>query len=148
MKAYWLELTERGDVTTEDLEAVGVLASTMPTDEAEYQPKLTDLIAERGYKTQDVVELTPKTDNLAELCHKFRGEHHHDDDEVRFVLEGEGIFDIRSKDDEWMRVEVSAGDLLVVPKGLHHRFMLLPSRHIKCVRLFIDPAGWVAVYRN
>ena len=75
-------------------------------------------------------------------------EHLHTDDEVRFVLAGEGIFDIRSADDRWMRVEVEAGDLLVVPANLHHRFFLTDREEIRCVRLFKDSAGWVPVYRQ
>ena len=55
---------------------------------------------------------------------------------MRFVLEGEGIFDIRSRDDRWMRVVVEQGDLIVVPKDRHHRFMLTETKTIRCVRLF------------
>ena len=33
-------------------------------------------------------------------------EHLHTEDVVRFIVSGGGIFDIRSNDDQWMRVEV------------------------------------------
>ena len=36
----------------------------------------------------------------------------------------------------------------MVPANLHHRFFLTDSKHIRCVRLFKDAAGWVAHYRN
>ena len=71
---------------------------------------------------------SPSTPNLDAICAKFVDEHFHDDDEVRFVLEGEGIFDIRSRDDRWMRVVGRAGDLIVVPKDRHHRFMLTEQK--------------------
>lgn len=77
-----------------------------------------------GYVEQDIVELQPTTPDLEAIGRKFAGEHLHTDDEVRYVLEGEGIFDIRSADDRWLRVVVEQGDLLVVPANLHHRFML------------------------
>jgi len=64
-----------------------------------------------------------------------------------FVLEGEGIFDIRSKGDRWMRVKVEAGDLIVVPKERYHRFELTETKTIRCVRLFQDASGWVPEYR-
>jgi 1,2-dihydroxy-3-keto-5-methylthiopentene dioxygenase len=67
---------------------------------------------------------------------------------VRFVLEGEGIFDIRSRDDRWMRVVVERGDLIVVPKDRHHRFMLTEHKTIRCVRLFQDKSGWTPHYRQ
>ena len=87
-------------------------------------------------------------ENLQAICDKFKDEHLHTDDEVRLVLEGEGIFDLRSKDDKWMRATVVAGDLLVVPANLHHRFLLTDKQHIRCVRLFKDAEGWVAHYRK
>ena len=68
-------------------------------------------------------------------------------DEVRFVLAGEGIFDIRAADGRWMRVAVEAGDLIVVPADLYHRFFLTERQQIRCVRLFKDAAGWVPEYR-
>ncbi len=148
MQASWLEMTERSPVSEDDLRAIGVIYRQLPTDPAAYEPILAACIQERGYQTQDVVELSPQVNNLAELCRKFRGEHLHQDDEVRFVLAGSGIFDVRSIDDQWIRLEVTAGDMMIVPKGLQHRFMLTSERFIRCARLFVDPAGWVPVYRQ
>ena len=64
------------------------------------------------------------------------------------MLEGEGIFDIRSRDDRWMRVKVEEGDLIVVPAKRYHRFELTETKTIRCVRLFQDQSGWVPVYRQ
>lgn len=110
-------------------------------------PRLDAFAAARGYIEQDVVTLSPETPNLDAICAKFVDEHHHAADEVRFVLDGEGIFDIRDGADRWMRVVVEAGDLIVVPAGRHHRFLLTEARAIRCVRLFKDTAGWVPEYR-
>lgn|GEM_PF-6364108 len=78
-----------------------------------------------------------------QICAKFLDEHYHDDDEVRFVLEGDGVFDIRFGDDRWMRVVVEVGDLIVVPARRHRRFLLTDQKDIRCVRLFKDASGWV-----
>ena len=134
------------------LETNGVIYRKLPMDAGAYQPHLDELTQRRGYITQDIIQLKPDTPNLDAALAKFDPEHRHDDDEVRFVLEGEGVFDIRSDadakgDERWMRVTVEPGDLLVVPKGKHHRFELTALRTIKCVRLFKDPAGWTAIYR-
>lgn len=146
MRLWWLEGVE-GDrpATVEDLAAVGVLYERHPDDA--FQPALDRLRGERGYVTQDIVELRPDTPNLEGLLGKFKDEHLHRDDEVRFVLEGAGIFDIRGAGDRWIRVEVERGDLIVVPADLYHRFFLTEQRQIRCVRLFKDAAGWVPEYR-
>ena len=143
MKAFF-----RDDNTAIDgnvLETHGIIYRKLPMDA--YQPHLDELTKRRGYITQDEVALKPDMPNLDVVLQKFDPEHHHDDDEVRFVLEGEGVFDIRSNDDKWMRVIVEPGDLIVVPKGKHHRFELTEMKTIRCVRLFKDPAGWTAIYR-
>jgi len=152
MKLHWFsdatQSTEDGAPTTADLDRVGVLHQTMPANADTFQPKLDVLKADKGYVEQDIVELRPDTENLDAICAKFADEHLHTDDEVRYVLEGEGIFDIRSADDRWMRVTVEAGDLIVVPANLHHRFLLTERKHIRCVRLFKDASGWVPHYRS
>jgi 1,2-dihydroxy-3-keto-5-methylthiopentene dioxygenase len=150
MRAHFTDNNEPIDAHV--LEANGVIYRKLPMDAGAYQPHLDELTQRRGYVTQDIVQLTPDTPNLDVVLAKFDPEHRHDDDEVRFVLEGEGVFDIRTSPDEkgderWMRVIVEPGDLLVVPKGKHHRFELTAARTIKCVRLFKDPAGWTAIYR-
>lgn len=143
MRAFFRETNEPIDANV--LERNGVLYRRLPMDA--YQPQLDELTKKRGYITQDEVALKPETPNLDVVLKKFDPEHHHDDDEVRFVLEGEGVFDIRASDERWMRVIVEPGDLIVVPKGKHHRFELTESKTIRCVRLFKDPAGWAAIYR-
>jgi len=144
MQLSWLD-TE-GPIEHSELGRVGVLYERLPVDDA--QAALDELKRTRGYQAQDVIELRPDTANLQVLCDKFKDEHLHRDDEVRFVLAGEGIFDIRSADDRWMRVKVEAGDLIVVPADLYHRFFLTDRREIRCVRLFKDAAGWVPEYRG
>ena len=145
MKAHWLDQDE--PISPLQLNGQGVYYAQLGIDESAYQPSVDALKAERGYIEQDVIALRPETPNLEAICAKFVDEHFHDDDEVRFVLEGEGIFDIRSSDDRWMRVVVQPGDLIVVPKDRHHRFLLTDAKTIRCVRLFRDTSGWVPRYR-
>ncbi|HVU05258.1 MAG TPA: cupin domain-containing protein [Polyangiaceae bacterium] len=145
MKAHFLDRT--GDIDARFLAEQGVPYEHLGTAEARYRGALDRVKDENGYVQEDVVALSPETPNLDAICAKFLDEHHHDDDEVRFVLEGEGIFDIRTNGDEWMRIVVEPGDLIVVPKGRHHRFLLTDSKTIRCVRLFKDQSGWVPHYR-
>jgi 1,2-dihydroxy-3-keto-5-methylthiopentene dioxygenase len=146
MKAHWLE--QQQPISADELNRAGVYYAKLGIDQRSYQGPLDALKAARGYVAQDIVTLSPSTPNLDAICAKFIDEHFHDDDEVRFVLEGEGIFDIRSEDDRFMRVQVEQGDLIVVPKDRHHRFMLTETKQIRCVRLFRDQSGWVPHYRG
>lgn len=134
--------------TLEDLARVGVTYRYLSTDAAEYEPALKELCAASGYVARDEVGLSKDTPNLQVLLDKFKDEHLHSEDEVRFVLSGAGIFDLRSIDDKWMRIEVGPGDLIVVPRNLYHRFFLTADSQIRCVRLFQDPSGWKPEYRQ
>lgn len=146
MKAHWLDDTET--LSPDALRAEGVDYQALPTEQGGFQGPLDALKKTRGYVEQDEVALRPDTPGLDAICDKFKDEHLHTEDEVRFVLEGEGIFDIRSRDDRWMRVQVEEGDLIVVPKDRYHRFTLTEQKHIRCVRLFQDKTGWVPHYRG
>lgn len=110
-----------------------------------YEQEITDLKSRQGYVTQDIVVLSEAMPNLEGVLEKFRREHHHTDDEVRFVVNGSGVFTIR-KNSLVFDVTVVAGDLLVVPAFTRHWFDLTPERRIKCIRVFKDPAGWMAIY--
>ena len=157
MRAFWLDRDEAIDTAIDDaiddarLRAEGVHHERLAI--GAHDAPLEALMRANGYVERDEIALRPTTEGLDAICAKFDREHTHDEDEVRFVLEGEGIFDIRSRDDRsrgdrWMRVVVGEGDLIVVPKDRHHRFLLTDARTIRCVRLFQDRKGWVPHYRD
>ena len=111
-----------------------------------YKDKIDELKAKGGYVTADVIDVFPDTPNLTAMLNKFNSEHWHDEDEVRFIVEGRGLFHVRPDDAPVFAIEVEAGDLIRVPRGTHHWFDLCADRRIRAIRLFQDPSGWTPHY--
>lgn len=124
------------------------LAASATADEvlAAYAPEIERLKARGGYVTADVIDVRRETPNLEAMLARFRAEHWHDEDEVRFILEGRGIFFVHPRDEEVFAIEVGPGDLIRVPRGTWHWFDLCDERRIRAIRLFQDPAGWTPRY--
>lgn len=110
-----------------------------------YKPQIDRLKSERGYTNADVIHVRPGNPNWPALREKFLSEHTHDEDEVRFFVEGSGAFYLHVGDKVY-QVVGTADDLLSVPQGTKHWFDGGSEGNFTVVRLFNDPAGWVAHY--
>jgi 1,2-dihydroxy-3-keto-5-methylthiopentene dioxygenase len=107
---------------------------------------IEELKKQGGYVTADVIDVNPNTPNLDTMLAKFSKEHWHDEDEVRYIVEGRGLFHIHPPGKPVVAIEVEAGDLIRVPRGTHHWFDLCGDRRIRAIRLFQDTAGWTPHY--
>jgi 1,2-dihydroxy-3-keto-5-methylthiopentene dioxygenase len=146
MKAQWLD--SKQPISAEELNAQGILYVKLPVDEAGHKAPLEQIMAEHGYVDRDLVKMSPEMPTFDAMCAKFEIEHYHPGDEVRFIIAGAGVWEIRSLDDRWMKVEVESTDFITVPSNRYHRFYLTDEKYIQCVRLFKDHNGWVQVYRK
>ena len=154
-------LTDQGEVTRY-LAKLGIdyerwpgaqrVAADASADEvlSAYAPEIEQLKARGGYVTADVIDVTAQTPGLEAMLAKFTSEHFHDEDEVRFIIRGRGLFHIHPRDGGGpvIAIEVEAGDLIRVPKGTWHWFDLCADRNIRAIRLFQDKAGWTPHYTN
>jgi 1,2-dihydroxy-3-keto-5-methylthiopentene dioxygenase len=113
-----------------------------------YAPEIEKLKARGGYVTADVIDVNPQTPGLDAMLAKFNREHWHDEDEVRFIIQGRGLFHVRPHQGPVIAIQVEAGDLIRVPRGTWHWFDLCPDREIRAIRLFQDPAGWTPRYTD
>ncbi len=115
---------------------------------AAYKDKIDELNARGGYTTADVIDVKPDTPNLEPMLAKFSREHWHDEDEVRFIVAGRGIFHIHPPGGPVFAIQVEAGDLIRVPRGTHHWFDLCADRRIRAIRLFQEMSGWTPHYTD
>jgi 1,2-dihydroxy-3-keto-5-methylthiopentene dioxygenase len=124
------------------------VSDASPSEEilAAYAPKIDELKARGGYVTADVIDVKPDTPNLDAMLLKFSSEHWHDEDEVRLIVEGRGLFHVHPPGGPVFAIEVERGDLIRVPKGTYHWFDLCGDRRIRAIRLFQDQSGWTPHY--
>ena len=113
---------------------------------AAYSVEVERLKTQEGYVTADVIDVSPATPGLDAMLKKFNSEHWHDEDEVRFIIEGRGLFHIRPRQGPVVSITVEAGDLIRVPRGTLHWFDLCGERRIRAIRLFQDASGWTPHY--
>ncbi|KAK9358149.1 Acireductone dioxygenase ARD family [Lipomyces starkeyi] len=135
------------EVPPEAVTKLGVLAYNFSGATA--LDNVNSLAEARGYKNQDVITISPASmgDLYEEKVKTFYKEHLHEDEEIRYVIEGEGFFDVRDVEDRWVRLKLDAGDLIILPAGIYHRFSTTSSDYIKAMRLFKDEPKWTPLPR-
>lgn len=105
-----------------------------------------ELKASAGYQSRDLIVLHPEVPNLDALLLKFDPCHYHTDNEVRYIVAGEGIFGFVRPDGNQVELTVQPEEYINVPANTEHWFYLTPSKRIKAVRYFTTTEGWVPEY--
>jgi 1,2-dihydroxy-3-keto-5-methylthiopentene dioxygenase len=113
-----------------------------------FSTEIAAISERRGYKAHDVIALSEHTPNLQSLLVNFQREHHHTDDEVRFIVSGHGVFVILGKDGTFFEVHLEPGDLISVPPNVRHYFTLEEDRKVVAIRIFVTTDGWVPYYEK
>jgi 1,2-dihydroxy-3-keto-5-methylthiopentene dioxygenase len=143
----------------QQLAAIGVLfefweASRPLSEDADqdevleaYRSDVARLNAEYGFKSVDVVSLRADHPQKKAMRTRFLSEHTHDDFEVRFFVDGQGMFYLHVADKVYA-VLCTQGDLISVPSGVTHWFDMGGQPNFKCIRFFTVPEGWVGHFTN
>lgn len=117
------------------LSSLGVLYSSHPD-----LSTVDTLAAKRNYAHRDEIIVSPSAmgDVYEDKVKMFFNEHLHEDEEIRYVRDGAGYFDVRSEGDKWVRIRLEKDDLIILPAGIYHRFTTDEGNYIKAMRLFKD----------
>ncbi|MFW6358019.1 MAG: 1,2-dihydroxy-3-keto-5-methylthiopentene dioxygenase [Chroococcales cyanobacterium] len=99
-----------------------------------------------GYQSRDLIVLHPNIPNLETLLSKFEQCHTHADDEVRYIIEGEGVFGFVRPNGSQVELTVQAEEYINVPAETEHWFHLTDSKRVKAVRYFTTTEGWTPDY--
>jgi 1,2-dihydroxy-3-keto-5-methylthiopentene dioxygenase len=144
-EAHIREALARINVGFERWAALRPLAPTAQDEDvlAACGPEIQRLQRARAYQSLDVARCLPDNPQKQQLRAKFLAEHIHDDDEVRFFVEGAGMFYLHAAGSVHM-VLCERDDLLSVPAGMRHWFDMGPDPHFTVIRLFTSAEGWVA----
>ncbi|KAF2199312.1 1,2-dihydroxy-3-keto-5-methylthiopentene dioxygenase [Delitschia confertaspora ATCC 74209] len=154
MKAYWFdnlpgdqrEPHDSGrEVSPEHLSKLGILHFNYPN-----VADVDALAMERDYKNRDEVTISPEAmgDIYEEKVKNFFHEHLHEDEEIRYILDGAGFFDVRNEGDEWIRIRLEKNDLMIMPAGIYHRFTTDSMNYTKAMRLFKEDPKWTPLNRG
>jgi 1,2-dihydroxy-3-keto-5-methylthiopentene dioxygenase len=114
---------------------------------AAYAKDLKPFMAEGGYQTADVISINALTPNYDAIRAKFLAEHIHDEDEIRFFVDGQGLFWFHLDTAPVFNVLCQRGDLISVPTGTKHWFDAgSENPFVKAIRIFTDISGWTPHY--
>ncbi|HRQ61181.1 MAG TPA: cupin domain-containing protein [Alphaproteobacteria bacterium] len=148
-----LDTTDAGKIV-EALKTIGVrferweAAQEFPSDAPDdvvlraYEADIERIKKEGGYQTVDILRCNDATPDKPTIRAKFLNEHTHSEDEVRFFVEGAGIFYLREGGQVYMTL-CERGDLISVPAGITHWFDMGPEPNIAAIRFFDNKEGWV-----
>ncbi|KAJ8398218.1 hypothetical protein AAFF_G00430620 [Aldrovandia affinis] len=135
-------------VSLEELKHLGILYWMLNADLYETDPELQKIREERHYSYMDIVTVHKDTlPNYEEKLKMFFEEHLHLDEEIRYILDGRAYFDVRDKEDKWIRISLRKGNLITLPAGMYHRFTVDETNYTKAMRLFVGEPVWKAYNR-
>ncbi|KAI9888845.1 MAG: 1,2-dihydroxy-3-keto-5-methylthiopentene dioxygenase [Vezdaea aestivalis] len=132
-------------VSPTELAKLGVFYEKLSTIE-----DIDTLAQQRSYKNRDEIVVSPDKmgDKYEGMVRNFFNEHLHEDEEIRWIRDGAGFFDVRSADDDWVRIRLVKDDLIVLPAGIYHRFTTDEDNYIKAMRLFKEDPKWTPLNRG
>jgi cupin superfamily acireductone dioxygenase involved in methionine salvage len=127
---------ERRPCTIGELADEGILVGQVPV--AELDAAVARLMKERGAPREEPLLLW-RDDPAGEAARANESdEHAHYGPEIRIVLEGRAVYEIRDRSDAWcIELKLDPGEWVVVPPERYHRF-LVGAERVHCRQLFAE----------
>ena len=121
------------DLSPDYVSSLGVLFYSFPVGLSESADKVNDLATSRKYVNRGEITISPEAlgQQYEAKMKAFYNEHIHEDEEIRYILDGTGYFDIRDANDQWVRIRAEPGDLIILPAGIYHRFTT-DEKNVSC----------------
>jgi 1,2-dihydroxy-3-keto-5-methylthiopentene dioxygenase len=110
-----------------------------------YKESIDRLNKKYGFKSIDVVSLRPDNPKKGDMRKMFLTEHFHKDFEIRFFVDGRGLFYLHINGKVYC-VLCEKEDLISVPARTTHWFDMGTQPDFKAIRLFTTENGWVAEF--
>ena len=112
-----------------------------------YASHIASVKSDEGYQTVDMMRVGSNQPDGSTLRQTFLREHQHAEDEVRFFVEGCGLFSLHIAD-EVLQVNCEANDWIAIPAGTRHWFDMGANPNYCVLRFFKDSKGWVASFTD
>jgi 1,2-dihydroxy-3-keto-5-methylthiopentene dioxygenase len=112
-----------------------------------YKEPINALKQKHNFQSIDVIHVNSDHPEKVAIRKKFQAEHLHDDFEIRFFINGRGLFYLHVAGKVYV-VLCEKGDLISVPANTKHWFDMGENPQFTCIRLFTNAYGWVANFTN
>ncbi|XGW09475.1 hypothetical protein V3C99_011626, partial [Haemonchus contortus] len=105
-------------------------------DTVAMKKRLSRVRNERKVVSSDVLTINDSTPDFDEKLEDYYEPTTKSQDVVSMVLEGTCYYDVEPEEDEWIRIQLERGDLIVIPQGVSHRFTVTPQNFVQLQRFF------------
>jgi 1,2-dihydroxy-3-keto-5-methylthiopentene dioxygenase len=113
-----------------------------------YDISFQQLLLENPIVSRDLLVLHADDSYIDTHLQKFSSFHTHNDQEGRYIVDGECIFGFALPDHRQVKLTLHSGDYLRVPPYTEHWFTLTAAKRLKAIRYFTFTDEWTTEYTD
>uniref|UniRef100_A0A914QTW7 Uncharacterized protein n=1 Tax=Panagrolaimus davidi TaxID=227884 RepID=A0A914QTW7_9BILA len=104
------------------------------SDLAATKKRLTNIRQSKNKVASDILIIDENVRDFEKLCDTLYEPAQKKEDEVFMILDGSMYYDIEYEEEEWIRIYLERGDLIVIPKGKPFRSTVTSKNFAKIQR--------------